>query len=267
MTTSNLSFVRYTGDGVQTQFSLVSSGKNMGYFRTSDIHSYVDGVEVPNTIQIQSPHIVTITPAPVVGSDILIRREMPNDKPYSDFARGNNFGHRQVNNTFLQQLYLLQELLDGFTPEGYYLKQDLNAGGNSIVNVKPTETDDGLVTRGQADKRYLNSSGDSLEGTLDMDGNILTGLRTASGLSDAISLGQADSKYLHADLAVLRQNLNAGGFRIVNLHDAIGAQDALPLLQASKVVDDKLTEYDENGYRDYGLVTDEISDELDYGGI
>lgn len=141
MTTSNLSFVRYKGDGSTTTFSLVAAGENMGYFRTDDIHTYVNNTEVPNVIQPQSPHIVHITPAPVAGSDILIRREMPIKKPYSDFSRGNNFGHRQVNNTFLQQLYLTHELLDGFLPDGFYMKQGLNMGGYPITNLADPQSD------------------------------------------------------------------------------------------------------------------------------
>ncbi|QDF45951.1 K1E endosialidase adaptor protein [Vibrio phage vB_VpaP_MGD2] len=135
MAYSNLSFVRHVGDGVKTLFPLTVAGENMGYFRVEDIHTYVDDKEVPNVIQSQSPHIVSITPAPPAGSDVLIRREMPIEKPYADFSRGNNFGHRQVNNSFLQQLYLTQELIDGFTPKGFYMKQNVDMGGHKHVNL------------------------------------------------------------------------------------------------------------------------------------
>ncbi|AHN84664.1 tail fiber protein (endogenous virus) [Gutovirus Vc1] len=132
---SNLSFVRHVGDGSTTQFALAVAGENIGYFRTSDIHGYVDDVEVAITINAASPHLVIINPAPKKGADVLLRREMPLDKPYANFERGNNFGHRQVNNTFVQQLYLQQEMLDGFLPKGYYLKQELDAGLHKIKNM------------------------------------------------------------------------------------------------------------------------------------
>ncbi|QHB42732.1 tail fibers protein [Vibrio phage VP-HS15] len=149
MANSNLSFVRHVGDGSRTQFPLTVAGENMGYFRTEDIHTYVDGVEVANVIQPESPHLVIITPAPAGGSDVLIRREMPVDSPYADFARGNNFGHRQVNNSFLQQLYLTQELIDGFTPEGFYMKQDVDMGFHKHINLADGEDAGDSVNFGQ----------------------------------------------------------------------------------------------------------------------
>lgn len=151
MTTGNLSFVRYKGDGSRTQFPLVSAGENIGYFRTSDIHTYVNEKEVDNVIQPQSPHIVSIVPAPDAGTDVLIRREMPVKAPYSDFARGNNFGHRQVNNSFLQQLYLTQEIIDGFLPDGFYFKQNINMGGFIIENLGEGTSSDHAINKGQLD--------------------------------------------------------------------------------------------------------------------
>lgn len=168
MAFSNLSFVRHVGDGVRTQFPLTVAGENMGYFRTEDIHTYVDGVEVPNVIHTQSPHIVNILPAPSDGADVLIRREMPINKTYADFARGNNFGHRQVNNSFLQQLYLTQELIDGFTPKGFYMKQDVDMGNNKHTNLS-----DGIDDGDSVNVRQLKVVEDrvgSIEAGLVLDG-------------------------------------------------------------------------------------------------
>lgn len=151
MAFSNLSFVRHTGDGSRTQFALTVAGENMGYLRTEDIHTYVDGTEVPNVINPQSPHLVVISPAPADGADILIRREMPVNKTYADFSRGNNFGHRQVNNSFSQQLYLTQELIDGFVPEGFYMKQDVDWGGKVPKNIGDAIEPDDAVKKAVTD--------------------------------------------------------------------------------------------------------------------
>lgn len=137
---SNLSFIQQVGDGTTKQFTLAASGENIGYFRTEDIHVYVDDVEVTFTINTASPHLVTLTAAPASGSAILIRREMPVDAPYANFERGNYFGPKQVNNSFLQQLYTTQEILDGFVPEGHYFKQDIDAGNHKVVNVSDAES-------------------------------------------------------------------------------------------------------------------------------
>lgn len=132
---SNLSFIRHVGDGEATQFPLSIAGEDIGYFRPSDMKAYVDGLEVPMVINPASPHLGIISPAPVVGADIMIRREMPLDKTYADFSRGNNFGQRQVNSSFLQQLYLTQEILDGFFPVGFYFKQNMSMGKNRLKDV------------------------------------------------------------------------------------------------------------------------------------
>lgn len=125
---SNLSFVQHAGDGVTTTFLLAVNGDNIGYLRTEDIHVYVDGVEVDFTIQVASPHLAILNEAPADGAVVIIRRQMPQDTTYSDFSRGNVFSPRNMNNSFLQDLYLTQELLDGFLPEGTYQKQDMDFG-------------------------------------------------------------------------------------------------------------------------------------------
>ncbi len=132
---SNLSFVRHVGNGINTQFLLSNAGANIGYFRTTDIHAYVNDKEVTFKINPASPHIAVLDVAPATGTDVLLRREMPVTKPYANFERGNNFGHRQVNNTFVQQLYLTQEMLDGFAPKGFYMKQNTNMGGHKFTNL------------------------------------------------------------------------------------------------------------------------------------
>ncbi len=169
---SNLSFVRHVGDGVKTQFTLAVAGENIGYFRTSDIHAYVDDVEVSITINVASPHIVIITPAPALDADVLLRREVPISQPYANFERGNNFGHRQVNNTFLQQLYLAQEGLDGFKPVGYYAKQDYNMGAKRVVNLATPVDKTDAVTKQITDDIGLRV--DSLENNFNgSEGTIL----------------------------------------------------------------------------------------------
>lgn len=168
---SNLSFVRGVGDGTNRQFLLSNAGTNIGYFRTSDIHAYVDDVEVTFTIDAASPHIAVLDVAPKLGADVLLRREMPVTKPYADFARGNNFGHRQVNNTFVQQLYLTQEMLDGFTPAGFYLKQELDAGLHKLINVSKADTEGDAVEF----KQWSDADKDKDSRLKNLEGSVVTG--------------------------------------------------------------------------------------------
>jgi len=127
---SNLSYVAYTGDGVTNQFLLAVDGGEIGYLRTDDIHVYVNDVEVTFNIETASPHLVILDAAPASGSEVVLRREMPQGTTYSDFSRGNKFGPKNMNNSFQQGLYLTQEILDGYLPEGSTQKQDLNFGGD-----------------------------------------------------------------------------------------------------------------------------------------
>lgn len=220
MSESNLSFSRYTGDGNKKAYAIANGGEDIGYLRTSDIKVYVDGVLVQSTVLPQTPHIVDLATAPPVGSDVLIRREMPKILPYADFARGNNFGQRQVNNSFLQQLYLTQEVLDGFFGDGFYLKQDLNAGGKRITGVGFAVNDDDVMPRGQADERFVNITGDTLTGTL-------------------------------------------GGV------PATSDEHFPTLLQLSNVVDARINAVTitNPAFLDYGLVTQGVTDNLDYGSL
>mgnify|MGYP003385596961 CR=1 FL=1 len=141
---SNLSYVAYTGDGVTNQFLLAVDGGEIGYLRTDDIHVYVNDVEVTFNIETASPHLVILDAAPASGSEVVLRREMPQGTTYSDFSRGNKFGPKNMNNSFQQGLYLTQEILDGYLPEGSTQKQDLNFGGkHAPTNLRaPVEPSD-----------------------------------------------------------------------------------------------------------------------------
>ena len=142
---SNYTYVNHVGDGETTLFPIATAGGNIGYLRSSDIHGYVNDSEVSVYIDPASPHLVQISPAPALDSVVTIRRVMPRDVPYSDFERGNNFGHRQINNSFLQQLYLLQELLDGFLTTDDYMKGDINMGNHRITNLAdPVDVKDAI---------------------------------------------------------------------------------------------------------------------------
>lgn len=128
-------FTTALGDGTTTVFPFSFAGQDTGYLSTSNVQVFVGGVSVPFTINLTDPNKVQLSTPPAVGAEVLIRRIMPKNVPYSDFARGNPFSQDTLNNTNLQQLYVVQELLDGFLPVGFYLKQDVNMGGHILVNL------------------------------------------------------------------------------------------------------------------------------------
>lgn len=144
------SFTQQTGDGSTTAFPFSFTGIGRGYIRESDIHVFVDEVEVSHTLSGENQ--VVIEPAPAASADILIRRIMPKTTPYADFSRGNNFGQTNLNNAFLQQLYTYHELLDGFVDEGQAeQQQDIDMNGHKIVNLAEGTDAGDAINKSQLD--------------------------------------------------------------------------------------------------------------------
>lgn len=159
------SYTRDVGDGVKTIFSLSFAGQDNGYIASANIHVYVDGTEVPFTINQSDPNKVYLSSPPAAGSNVLIRRKMPQNLPYADFQNGQPFSQDTLNKSFLQQLYLTQELLDGFLPDGFYYKQDVNMGGFNIKNLGTAVDPDDAVKKSTTDS--LANRLMSLENNLD----------------------------------------------------------------------------------------------------
>lgn len=165
-----LSYSTSVGDGSNKSFTFTFAGQDAGYFDPASITVLVDGLEVPFTLL--SSNTLETEEAPADGSVVRIQRSMPTDLPYSDFRRGNNFGPDILNRSFLQQLYLLQELLDGIYPEGYtvqtavrFMEQATFEGG--LLSIAPDpDNPDSVITFGAADARYISSLGGLIEGPL-----------------------------------------------------------------------------------------------------
>ncbi|QHJ79504.1 MAG: hypothetical protein [Caudoviricetes sp.] len=129
-------FTTNVGDGVSLAFPFSFAGADLGYIAKSNISVFVAGELVSNyTVPSNDPNKVYFTTAPAIGAEVLIRRIMPKNVPYADFSRGNPFSQDTLNDTNLQQLYVVQELLDGFLPDGFYMKQDVNMGGHKLINL------------------------------------------------------------------------------------------------------------------------------------
>nr|DAD80241.1 MAG TPA: tail fiber protein [Caudovirales sp. ctTqA28] len=161
----NFSYTRDVGDGVKTIFTMSFAGQDEGYLSPTNIQVFVNGTTVPFTINATDPNKVYLSTAPSVGSDVLIRRIMPKNVPYSDFKNGNPFSQDTLNNTNLQQLYVTQEILDGFLPDGFYFKQDVNMGGFNIKNLGDAIDPDDAVKKDVTDG--LQNRVESLENSFE----------------------------------------------------------------------------------------------------
>lgn len=165
-----LTYVDYTGDGTTSQYVFSFEGQDSGYFDPDHISVLVEGDEVP--FEFLSSNTIRMGAPPPDGSSVRIQRTVPNDVPYADFSRGNNFGQEVLNRSFLQQLYLIQQIMDGRYPDGYAIETDVAYSGDvtfeagvSIPASDPNDPDS-AVSYGQADLRYVNRSGDTMEGFL-----------------------------------------------------------------------------------------------------
>jgi hypothetical protein len=106
------SYANYLGDGVTTQFSIP-----FPFLSKSHVKVYVDGSEKllnsDYTVNIGSSR-VEFTSAPAVGNSVKIYRLTP--RAGSDrvvvFKDPSNLSAADLNNSDLQALYILQELLD-----------------------------------------------------------------------------------------------------------------------------------------------------------
>lgn len=77
------------------------------------------------------------------------------------------------------------------------MDRDLDMNGNNILNLATDLSQSGsLITVGQADARYVNVTGDVLEGAIDADGNSITGLPVSVNASDAVRKSELDAEAL-----------------------------------------------------------------------
>lgn len=146
-----LSYTTTTGTGAKTTFPFAFSGPGKGYIRPSDIYVFVDGTSVPYTLT--APNTLELDVPPPAGSEVVIRRVMPRVAPFTDFSRGNAFGEDNLNYSFLQQLYLLHEIADGYEVDDDAPGGDPGSGGGTCdcpppITVVPSLPDPGNAGEG-----------------------------------------------------------------------------------------------------------------------
>ncbi|UJH95883.1 tail fiber protein [Pantoea phage Nufs112] len=172
--------MRYTyvvdvGDGVRKDFPFSFAGQDTGYLSVSNIAVFIAGVQASNyTIRPSAPNTVTFSTAPAVGAEVLIRRIMPKLVPYTDFSRGNPFSQDSLNDTNLQMLYLIQEIYDGYLPEGFFFRVDIDMRGHKLINLGDGVNDGDSVNMGQFSEEVVRN--DAQDGRLTaLEDNITAG--------------------------------------------------------------------------------------------
>lgn len=149
-------FTEHMTDGVQVTFPFQFAGKDKAYLRATDVVVYLlqSGVwtEVTNWSLSGTNQITFLTPpAASTVINLRIRRIVPKVDPYAEFARGVTLDMRSLNYSFIQNLQVSQELMDGFFPVGFFYKEDLNMGFNHIINLAPGVNPNDAVNYKQLD--------------------------------------------------------------------------------------------------------------------
>lgn len=142
-----LSYSLFNGDGSTKDFVI-----GFSYIETSHVKVTVDKQAVGYTVDGVNK-VVRLDAAPANGSVVRLYRETPLFKTYSDFKRGNAFGQSNVNNSFLWQLMLSQELSEGRKAQDNVADQDLNMGGFKVINMDKGVADGDAVNVKQLEER------------------------------------------------------------------------------------------------------------------
>ena len=220
------SYVQYTGDGSSRDFTFAFTGQDQGYFTSDEILLLVDGVERGFTLT--SSNTLQAQEAPADGATVVIRRVMPKNKTYADFSSGNNFGQDVLNNSFLQLLYVVHELLDGWFPEGFTVREAVDYL-EGLRAFKPDPSDPKSVVNFEAgDARYLEIEGDSMQGSLNMDAHPIFVRIAVNGNEPARKdeLDRVVSNYQAADANLQSQltgnvPLEASAFSPISWHEQV----------------------------------------------
>lgn len=186
-----LSSAQTIGDGQTKVFTFSFVGAGKGYLRESDVQVFIDG---SRTVGYTFPteNSIELPVAPAAGAEVLIRRVMPVSEAYATFSRGSDFSSKSVNNSFLQQLYLAHEVIDGYVSGNIFA--DLNMNGHTISGLADGVNPQDAVTKSQLDV---------------MDANLVSLEQTANShvVAANLSADSAHSSYLSS---VDSQNKAAG---------------------------------------------------------
>lgn len=156
-----LSYNNYTGDGATTVYRIT-----FDYIDISHIKVLVNGQQVVFTAD-SINQWVTLASAPAVDDVVRVYRFTPRDHAYTDFTRGNAFGQRNVNNSFLWQLYIAQEISEGTVSTELSPAFDMNMNGKQFINLGTATANGNAIEYGQwlADKTTQEGRLDILENT------------------------------------------------------------------------------------------------------
>lgn len=147
-------FTEHTANGSQTTFPFRFAGRDKGYLKAADIIVEVKGEAGWSTVNgwtLTGTNQITFNVPLAEGTRLRIRRVVEKEEPYAEFDRGVTLDMKSLNNSFIHLLEVSQEILDGFYPEGYFVKQDVSWGGHKITDLADGTNPGDAVNKWQLD--------------------------------------------------------------------------------------------------------------------
>lgn len=133
------SYTDQRGNGVARSFNFGFVGEDKGYIRATDIQVFTsnDGLNYQATSgwSLSGTNQITFLTAPANGLYVRIRRVVDKAKPFSKFDRSVTLDMLSLNNSFIQMLEVVHELMDGFYDDTFFFKQSVSMGGHNLTNL------------------------------------------------------------------------------------------------------------------------------------
>lgn len=201
-------YVDYTGNGSTTDFNF-----SFPYIKTSHVAVEVnDGQGAGGTnqwvrkelttdysVQTSPNKFVRFVTAPASNVKVRVLRDSDANEGIVDFANGSVLTETELDNSYQHNRYLAEEAEEGITGGALTKRgtEHYNADGLKLENVADPDSDDDAVNKGYADGRFVNVTGDSMSGDLNMGGNDVVSTNSVQGLATpAADTHAANKKYV-----------------------------------------------------------------------
>lgn len=171
-------YTEQKGDGSARTFPFSFAGEDKGYIKATDIlvETAVTGQDYQTTTgwSLSGTNQITFLTAPANGLNIRIRRVVDKTKPFAKFDRSVTLDMLSLNNTFVQTLQVIQEIMDGFFPANFFFKGNINLGGHRVVNMSPAVDNMDAINKGQFDVEVARNNRQDQD-ILTLFGSLTTG--------------------------------------------------------------------------------------------
>lgn len=159
------SYQAHTTSASQLTYSFSFAGTDPGYIAVSAISvetrasgdtewSTLD-TSLWNLTGTNQITLVSAIAAPADGANNLrVRRIVDKEKPYSSFPRGSMLDMLNLDRSLIQIVEMVQEILDGFLPDGFYFQQNINMNGHKFYNLGDGVDDGDSVNISQLNNVY-----------------------------------------------------------------------------------------------------------------